>query len=260
MWMAAMSQFPVPQEVAAMLRRTSVPVHRESAPPGFDRSIVPGQNRWSFDGWVLYRPARGTAGFTGVIPTSYGGSQAGGVLNFSLAPANRHSPKLYVRGTQAFVGAREAEAAFGLSARPVPAIPVRAMAEMRLQRVSGDNRLRPAVLAVTELAPAPMPLGAQGEAYVQAGYVGGEFATPFVDGQARITREVAQFDLGQLAIGAGVWGGAQKGAARLDVGPTASVQSHVGDVPTRLSVDFRERVAGDAAPGSGVAVTFSVGF
>lgn len=134
------------------------------------------------------------------------------------------------------------------------------MAEVRIQRVGGDNRLRPAILAVTELEPVRLPLGTRGETYAQVGYVGGDFATPFVDGQARITREVAEFDLGHLDVGSGVWGGAQKGAKRLDIGPTASVHTRIGEVPARLSIDYRERVAGDAAPRSGVAVTFSVGF
>ncbi len=259
-WIGAKPRFPVSRGVANMTRQTGRSPFSKSEFSAFDRSLEPGQNRWSFDGWVLYRPHRGTPVLTGVVPTSYGGSQAGGVLNFSLAPKDPHHPRIYLRGTQAFVGASEAEAAFGMSARPVPGLPVRAMAEMRLQRVSGDIHLRPAVLAVTELPPARLPLGARGEAYLQAGYVGGGSATPFVDGQARITREVASFDLGQVEIGAGLWGGAQEGAARLDAGPTASLHTQVGNAPARLSVDFRERLAGDAAPESGLAITFSVGF
>lgn len=260
MWIAAMSKFPAARESAAMPDPAGNVVNSGAALPDLELPAVTGQNRWSFDGWVLYRPESGSPGFTGAMPTSYGGSQAGGVLSFSLAPADRHRPMIYVRGSRALVGAREAEAALGLSARPVPAIPVRALAEMRLQNVNGDNRLRPAVLAVTELVPVSLPLGTRGEAYAQAGYVGGRFATPFVDGQARITREVAQFELAQVDVGVGVWGGAQEGAARLDAGPTASVHTRFGEAPARLSVDYRERLAGDAVPGSGITVTFSVGF
>ena len=64
----------------------------------------------------------------------------------------------------------------------------------------------------------------------------------------------------QLRLGAGAWGGAQDGAKRLDLGPSASFDLPVGRVNTRLSADYRFRVAGDAAPGSGAAVTFSAGF
>ena len=101
----------------------------------------------------------------------------------------------------------------------------------------------------------------RGEAYVQAGYVGGRFETAFVDGQARIDRRLMRLgDDEEVRAGVGAWGGAQKGAARLDVGPTASVAFRLGDAPSRIAVDYRLRVAGDAAPASGPAVTFSAGF
>ena len=56
------------------------------------------------------------------------------------------------------------------------------------------------------------------------------------------------------------WGGAQKQAARLDIGPTASVAFRLGEARARIAVDYRLRVAGHAAPASGPAVTFSAGF
>jgi hypothetical protein len=34
----------------------------------------------------------------------------------------------------------------------------------------------------------------------------------------------------------------------------------LGEVPARVSLDWRERVEGDAGPGSGIAVTLSTGF
>jgi hypothetical protein len=34
----------------------------------------------------------------------------------------------------------------------------------------------------------------------------------------------------------------------------------LGDVPARVSVDYRQQVAGDAEPGSGVAATVSTRF
>lgn len=56
-------------------------------------------------------------------------------------------------------------------------------------------------------------------------------------------------------------GGAQKGAARLDVGPAASAAVGLGESGgARLAVDWRFRVAGSAAPKSGPALTLSAGF
>lgn len=81
-----------------------------------------------------------------------------------------------------------------------------------------------------------------------------------VDGQVRVDVEFARFDSGNLRAGAGVWGGAQKGSARLDVGSSASMNVKLGAVSARLAVDYRLRAAGDAEPGSGAAFTLTTGF
>ncbi|MEP7223149.1 MAG: hypothetical protein ABI673_10855 [Novosphingobium sp.] len=56
-------------------------------------------------------------------------------------------------------------------------------------------------------------------------------------------------------------GGAQRGASRVDVGPSAGIVLRLGDAAAaRLAMDWRFRVAGHAAPASGPAVTLSAGF
>ena len=60
--------------------------------------------------------------------------------------------------------------------------------------------------------------------------------------------------------GGGAWGGAQRGATRLDLGPTASATLTTGRTTLRGSVDYRLRVAGDAVPGDGLAVTLAASF
>ena len=60
--------------------------------------------------------------------------------------------------------------------------------------------------------------------------------------------------------GGGVWGGAQRGASRVDVGPTATVNFRLGPTNTRLSADYRWRVSGNSASDSGPVVTSSAGF
>ncbi len=64
----------------------------------------------------------------------------------------------------------------------------------------------------------------------------------------------------RLSLGAGAWGGAQDGAHRVDVGPTMRLDVTLGAVPARVLLDWRERVEGDAGPGSGAAVTLSTRF
>ena len=93
-----------------------------------------------------------------------------------------------------------------------------------------------------------------------AGYVGGAGATAFVDGQVRIERHLARIGRGELRLGLGGWGGAQKDANRLDLGPTATLDFPIGSVQGRLSADWRLRAAGNAAPNTGPAITLSAGF
>ncbi|HYD25451.1 MAG TPA: hypothetical protein VEB68_11705 [Croceibacterium sp.] len=215
-------------------------------------------SRWSADGWLLLR--RDTASPLLSGRPSYGRSQAGAVVRFALAPSSPLGPQAHVRASSALAGARERELAAGLSFRPVAPVPVRLVAEARASETARGTELRPAAYAVTEFAPLDLPLGMRGEAYAQAGYVGGAFATPFADGQARIERPLGRLAAAELRAGAGAWGGAQKGSARLDVGPTAAVTFRLGDARGRVAADYRFRVAGDAEPASGPALTLSAGF
>ena len=90
--------------------------------------------------------------------------------------------------------------------------------------------------------------------------MGGDYATGFVDGRVTLQAPVIRSERGQVAIGGGAWGGAQRGATRLDLGPTASATLTTGRTTLRGSVDYRLRVAGDAVPGDGLAVTLAASF
>lgn len=223
--------------------------------------------RWSGDGWILWRqggngfnlPGAGLPGAS--LPSgAYGSSQAGFVLRYRLAPSSPLRPTLYLRASSGLYQPRGEEAAFGLSLRPLSKVPVALMGEARVTRTMTGTVVRPAVAVVTELPPTRLPLGFRAETYGQAGWVGGKDHTPFIDGQAKLDRPVAKAGSAELRLGAGAWGGAQKGASRLDVGPSATLDLGIGPARARLSADYRWRVAGDAAPGSGAAVTFSAGF
>lgn len=188
------------------------------------------------------------------------------MIRYRLAPSSGHRPQAYVRASAALQRPRDAELAAGLSARPLPRLPLRLAAEIRAVDTQAEVKIRPSAMAITEFPPIDLPAGLTAEAYAQGGYVGGEFATPFIDGQARVTREVARFGGAGatggalLAAGAGAWGGAQKDVQRLDIGPSASVSFNIGKVYSRVAVDYRFRVAGEARPRSGPALTLSAGF
>lgn len=259
LWLAGMDLLPADPAIAMAQTVPWLPVGPAAAKAG--------ASHWSADGWVLLRsggnmfnaPGAGLPG--AVIPAGfYGGSQAGLILRYYLAPGSRLNPALYLRGSSGTERPRGEELALGFSLRPIPGLPVRLMTEGRVTRTISGNIVRPAAALVSELPPARLPLGTRAEAYVQAGYVGGRGATVFVDGQARLEKPLVRVSSFELRAGGGVWGGAQRGASRLDVGPTATVSFRLGQVGTRLSADYRWRVAGNAAPGSGPVVTLSAGF
>ncbi|MDQ2891489.1 MAG: hypothetical protein M3R64_00165, partial [Pseudomonadota bacterium] len=61
-------------------------------------------------------------------------------------------------------------------------------------------------------------------------------------------------------VGVGAWGGAQRGASRLDIGPSAGMVIPVGGTAVRVTLDWRHRIAGSAAPGSGPALSIGSDF
>jgi hypothetical protein len=252
---AAFAHMEIPPEAAA--RRAGPPPDTLAA--GTPSDSAPAIGRWSGDAWLLVR--NGSSGPLTLGTPAYGRSQAGAVLRYRLAPASGHRPAVYARVTRALAGSRETEVAAGLSARPLAGLPVSVAGEMRVREGPAGREVRPAAFAVTELPPANLPRGLRAEGYLQAGYVGGHFATAFIDGQARIDAPVVRLAADTpVRVGGGVWGGAQKHAARLDVGPSAAVDFRLGDTLSRVALDYRVRVAGDAEPKSGPALTISAGF
>lgn len=234
-------------------------------PAPMARTGATGSRRWSVDGWAFWRQGSDSAPVSqGRVPI-YGASQTGAVLQYRLAPGAGRDPRLYARAYRALVRRGESELAAGASARPFAAVPLRAAAEVRYTDAAFGNSWRPAAYVVTELAPIILPYGARAEAYGQAGWVGGPDPTGFADGQASVTGEVRPVadwtdNALRVSLGAAAWGGAQQDAQRVDIGPTLRLDVTLGEVPARLSVDWRQRVAGDASPGSGVAATLSTGF
>lgn len=255
---AAMASIPLPANVAAL--QPSSAASRPFYPAGSE-PLKAAARRWSADDWLLWRRGSRTGLAGGILTPSYGASQAGVVLRYRLSTDNVHRPAVYLRTTAALNGSDEREVALGLSARPMGHIPLVLAGEARLTSTAGRRMVRPAVFAITEFPPYDLPLGVRGELYAQGGYVGGRFATGFADGQLRLDRSLLKFAGADLRFGGGAWGGVQKGASRLDAGPALSIGKPLGGpASVRVSADWRFRVAGEASPGSGPAVTVSAGF
>lgn len=264
LYLAGLSVVPLPPEASSAIQpppgmlRAPRPLPAPAGGPG-----TAAASRWSADGWILWRRGGNglAAGGFAWPGGAYGASQLGAVVRYSLAPSRPARPVVYLRVTSAMRSPRGEELAAGLALRPFGGLPVAAMAEARATRtIGGVIQLRPAAALVSEFPPLELPLGLRGEAYVQAGWVGGRGSTAFVDGQARVERPLAKLGGMELRAGAGAWGGAQQGARRLDVGPTATLALPLGTGGGRLSADWRFRVAGQALPGSGPALTLSAGF
>jgi hypothetical protein len=178
-----------------------------------------------------------------------GGSQAGARLRYQVKPAL----SLTVRLSTPLRRTQGAEAALGLEWQPARALPLRLLAERR-QAIGREGRNAFAATLHGGVSERPLPLGLRLDAYAQAGAVGLRSRDLFAEGTARIG-----IPLGSRAgLGAAAWGATQPGARRLDLGPSASFR--LPAVRATLFADWRFRLAGNARPGSGPALTLWTDF
>lgn len=183
----------------------------------------------------------------------YGGSQSGFVATYRVAPRL----SLLVRGAVAHDHLDERDMAVGIRWSPFANSAIAVTSERRFRNGREDNF---AIYLSGGKSASPLPMHFKLDAFGQAGYVSGAAGGPFFDGQARATRDVKLSSKYPIKIGAGVWAGGQEGAARLDIGPTIGTHIAAGKTVIRLDADWRWRVAGDARPDSGPAVTLSTSF
>ncbi|UZK69095.1 hypothetical protein OKW76_13860 [Sphingomonas sp. S1-29] len=225
-------------------------VRQERWAPSPRPSIVPatrGEGRFSGTAWLVARDGGRSLSDAGQL----GGSQAGVRLRYALGETGRFAATARVATPLRGSGS---EAALGIEWRPVGAN-VAMIAEQRFG-IDGTADGQ-AVFAVGGVGPTSIAAGLIVEGYGQAGAVArGRAIEGFADGALRLTRPI----LPGVTIGAGAWGGAQRDAQRLDLGPTATIALPVAGRSLRLSVDWRQRVAGKATPGSGLAVTLGTDF
>ena len=177
-----------------------------------------------------------------------GGSQAGMRLAFAFNRALAASLRL----TSNIGGENGAEVALGMRWTPLRTIPASITFERR-QRIGNAGRSAFALFAEGGVYDRPMPFKFTLDAYAQAGVVGFKHRDYFADGAMTFTRPVWR----RFSAGFGIWGGVQPGVYRIDAGPRASLS--VGR-SMRVHLDYRQRLAGEALPGSGPAVTVAGDF
>jgi hypothetical protein len=233
---------PVPTPAAVASPRSLSP--RYSAPPA-----RPG--RWSASAWLLLRDDRsGSLAHGGTLGGSQSGVRVAWRLNGDPARPVALSARLYAP----LRNRSGAEAALGLDWRPLRSVPVHILAERR-QALGRDGRSAFSIALHGGVSEQPLPAGLRLDAYGQAGIVGARSRDLFADGAARVS-----LPAGRVSVGAGLWGGAQPGASRLDAGPSASIRLPLAGESVRLTADWRFRVAGDARPGSGPVLTLGSDF
>ncbi len=220
--------------------------------PGARPAAQPVGRRWSGSAWLLLRGGRGIA--PGLNGGQLGSAQAGIRLAYTLDEARRLS--LVARVAAPLKGpGREASA--GIEWQPTR-LPVKLVLE---QRIALDrSRGGPAIGIIGGTGPGPLISGFDLATYGQAGAVSRTRLEPFAEGAARISHNIATKGKLRVDLGAGIWGGAQREAARLDIGPSLGTTVPIGKQSFRLSLDWRERVAGSARPGSGAALTLGSDF
>jgi hypothetical protein len=221
------------------------------AVPPFAPDRRPG--RWSASGWAFLRrggePSLASGG-------TLGGSQVGARILYRL---NRDASRPLSLAARFYspLESRGAEASLGVEWQPLAGVPLRLLAERR-QALDDQGRSAFSLLAHGGVSDRRIAGPLLLDAYAQAGIVGLRSADLFADGSAQIGIPVGRE--GRLKVGAGLWGAVQPGLSRLDAGPQASYRMRLGGAAVRVAAEWRFRMAGDAAPASGPALTVATEF
>lgn len=198
--------------------------------------------RWSASAWAILRDG----GDGSLLTPLLGGSQAGVRVAYRLDDRGRTA--MFARAA-APLGNGSAELAAGLQWRPTAA-PVTVYAEVR----ATDGQAAPAVGVFGGGAMA-LPARFRLEGYGQAGLIDRDGVSGFGDAQVRVVRPI-----GPIEAGAGAWGAAQRGASRLDIGPSLALPIAADPLALRVTLDWRHRVAGNARPDSGPVLSLGADF
>lgn len=252
---AAVFYAPIPQLddwPLARIASASMPSRRSTASAGQQSQPQPIMrarlDRLQLSAWALLRGQPGPAGLA--TGGTLGGSQAGARLTYNITPLLAVS----LRSSSPVGGARGGEVAAGIKVKPFRSIPLSLTAERRQAIGStGGGRSAFAMFVEGGVYQRPIAWGFDLDAYAQAGVVGIRSRDLFADGGLTLTRPV----YGRFSAGFGMWGGVQPGLYRVDAGPRLSMKVRNN---MRVHLDWRQRLAGNAEPGSGPAVTLAADF
>jgi hypothetical protein len=244
----------LPSEVRDTTDRRSDYAAPAARPLALANIGAPLSPRLSISTWTLWRPSVTPGG--SVLNGQLGGSQAGARVSFRFAQMSHgRSAHVYWRVSTPLSQRAGQENAVGVSVKLGSKIPFEFGAERRF-----GPRNAWASLVSGGISGKSIGNGLKLDGYAQAGLVGIKAPIAFADGEVVISRAVRAPLVGPVDFGIGIWGGAQPSLSRVDVGPAMTVHPSIAGRRFRLSAQWRARVAGNANPASGPAVTLGADF
>lgn len=233
----------------------------KQVPPESLAPVRPATSSGTTDRWSGFAYLFGRSGSTnsrGALAPGgqLGGSQAAARLAYQVDDAGRLA--VAARVDSSLRSTHRAEIGAGVDLIPVPGTPLRVSVERRVA-VGRDGRNAWSAYAAGGFYRA-VAERVELDGYAQAGVVGAKRRDLFADGALRASHRTGIGRDLDLRLGAGAWGAAQPGAARLDLGPRAAVTARLARLPVTLALEGRMRVVGRARPGSGVALTLATDF
>ncbi|MDO9370176.1 MAG: hypothetical protein Q7T68_16545 [Sphingopyxis sp.] len=212
---------------------------------------------WSLGGWLYVRAGDAPSQGGIAAASQVGGSQAGLRLGYGFGDSGR--ARAYGRATMAIREPQQREIAFGIAFAPIAHLPIDVAVEQRVA-AGKDGRTALAAMVSGGVGDVGLPGGFRLDAYGQAGLVGARQRDGFADGAVVIDRRLGPDEATPLRLGALAAGAVQPGAARVDVGPRLTLRLPNVGQGSRIALDWRQRVAGDAHPESGAALTLAADF
>ncbi|MBB4631293.1 hypothetical protein [Sphingosinicella soli] len=239
------------------------PMHPNAAAWKAELSAL--RKRWRMEAYSLIR--EGTSGLLGDRPL-LGGGQSGARIGYTIDPLSRRPVEVFARAAIAHDringSERSMQTAIGAAwmprGRQGPAISAE-----RLLAAGGDARSAWSLRVSGggwHTADDRMPFDLS--AYVEAGVVGARSRDGFAGGQALALYPLTTEGRFRTGIGTGLWGSLQDSGngstSKLEIGPAAQLTRQLGTGTIELRGEYRFRIAGEAAPGSGPAVTIATRF
>lgn len=248
---------PALQSFGAPRSEFSAPMglyHPEQGKPFEDHRTFSG---WSLTGWVYLRDGSATAADTIGAGSQLGGGQAGLRIAYGFGDAGR--VRAYGRATVAVQRLEQREVAFGLAVAPFTRLPVDVAVEQRVG-VGKGGRTALAAMVTGGVSNIAMPARFRLNAYAQAGVIGARRRDGFADGAIVVDRRLGVDEASRLRLGVFAAAAVQPAASRVDIGPRLTIRLPDLGQGGRIAIDWRQRVAGDASPASGVALTIAADF